>query len=78
MPRGWHGDGVIARVGSERIARELRAKRLPVVNVSWIELNGVGFPRVSTNLVASARLAADHFLERGFRHFAYFSLVGEV
>jgi hypothetical protein len=33
-------------------------------------------PCVSTDLVASARLAADHFLERGFRHFAYFSLVG--
>jgi LacI family transcriptional regulator len=76
LPRGWHGDGVIARVGSDRIARELRTKRLPVVNVSGIELHGVSFPRVSTDLVASARLAADHFLERGFRHFAYFSLMG--
>ena len=34
LPRGWHGNGFIARVGSERIARELRAKRLPVINVS--------------------------------------------
>lgn len=76
LPRGWQGDGVIARVGSNRMARELQAKRLPVVNVSGIELAGVSFPRVSTDLVASARLAADHFLERGFRHFAYFSLVG--
>ena len=76
LPRGWQGDGVIARVGSERMARELRAKRLPLVNVSGIELRGVNFPRVSTDLVASARLATEHFLERGFRHFAYFSLVG--
>lgn len=76
LPRGWQGDGVIARVSSDAVARELRAKRLPVVNVSGIELDGVAFPRVSTDLKASARLAADHFLERGFRHFAYFSLLG--
>ena len=76
LPVGWHGDGVIARVGSERMARELRAKRLPVVNVSGIELAGAHFPRVTTDLVASAQLAAAYFLERGFRHFAYFSLAG--
>jgi LacI family transcriptional regulator len=76
LPRGWQGDGVIARVGTDRMARELRAKRLPVVNVSGIELQGVTFPRVATDLVASAQLAAAHFLERGFRHFAYFSLTG--
>lgn len=76
LPAGWHGDGVIARVGSERMARELQAKALPVVNVSGIEVAGAVFPRVTTDLVGSARLAAEHFLERGFRHFAYFSLVG--
>jgi LacI family transcriptional regulator len=31
---------------------------------------------VTTDLKASARLAAEHFLERGFKHFAYFGLVG--
>ena len=76
LPRGWHGDGVIARIGTEQMASELRAKRLPTVNVSGIELRGVKFPRVATDLGASAQLAADHFLERGFRHFAYFSLTG--
>ena len=76
LPAGWHGAGVIARVGNAQMARELRSKRIPVVNVSAIQLTGMSFPRVSTDLVASARLAADHFLERGFRHFAYFSLVG--
>ena len=76
LPRGWQGDGVIARIGTELMARELRGKRIPVVNVSGIELPGVSFPRVATDLVASAQLAAAHFLERGFRHFAYFSLTG--
>lgn len=76
VPPGWTGDGVIARVGTVAMARELEALGLPVVNVSGIELEGVRFPRVSTDLVASAELAARHFLDRGFQHFAYFSLRG--
>jgi len=36
----------------------------------------VDFPRVSTDLNASAKLAAEYFLERGFRNFAYFGLIG--
>lgn len=76
VPPGWHGDGVIARINSAAMAQELRALRIPIVNISGIELPGTPFPRVITDLRASARLAAEHFLERGFRHFAYFSLRG--
>jgi LacI family transcriptional regulator len=46
------------------------------VNVSGINLPGEDFPRVISDLKASAALGAKHFLERGFRHFAYFSLLG--
>jgi len=76
LPTGWRGDGVIARVASQEMAAELQMRKMPVVNVSGIELSGADFPRVSTNLVASAQLAADHFLQRGFRHFGYFRLEG--
>jgi LacI family transcriptional regulator len=76
LPRGWNGDGVIARVSNAALGRQLRSKKIPVVNVSSIELPEADFPRVCTDLNASARLAADHFLDRGFRHFAYFSLSG--
>lgn len=76
LPPGWNGDGVIARIGNARIARELAGIKIPVVNVSGIELTNAPFPRVTTNLTASAQLAADHFLERGFRHFGYFNLEG--
>lgn len=75
VPPGWHGHGVIARVSSPEMAAELKALRIPVVNVSSIE-TGVRFPRVATDLKASAELAAKHFLERGFQHFAYFGLIG--
>lgn len=76
VPPGWNGDGIIARVSTLEMARELRAMRIPVVNVSGIEIPEATFPRVTTDLPASARLAATHLLERGFRHFAYFGLVG--
>ena len=76
LPKGWQGHGIIARVGSSAMARELQAHRLPVVNVSGIELPGLSFPRVITDLHASAFMAAQHLLDRGFRHFAYFSLLG--
>ena len=76
LPRGWHGDGVIARVSKQLMAHELSRLDIPVVNVSGIQLHGVTFPTVTNDLVASAKIAADHFLARGFRNFAYFSLHG--
>lgn len=71
LPAGWEGHGVIARVVTQRLRRELAERRLPVVNVSGVELGGCTFPRVSTDHAASARLAVNHFLERGYRHFGY-------
>ena len=77
LPRGWHGDGVIARISNSQLAEELRAARLPVVNVSGIKLAASNdFPRVTTDLHASGTMAARHFLERGFRNFAYLDLDG--
>ncbi|HEV2453997.1 MAG TPA: DNA-binding transcriptional regulator [Verrucomicrobiae bacterium] len=76
VPPGWRGDGIIARVGSALMAKELRAHHLPVVNVSGIHLPGVDFLRVTTDTEKTAELAVQHFLNRGFRNFAYFSLLG--
>ena len=76
LPPGWRGDGVIARVSNPLMARELKALKIPVVNVSGIEIAKADFRRVSTDFAASARLAAKYFLERGFRHFAYFGMIG--
>jgi LacI family transcriptional regulator len=76
IPKGWKPDGVIARVGRPDIARELKQLEVPVVNVSGIAVTGADFPRVTTDLDASGRLAANYLLTRGFRSFAYFSLLG--
>lgn len=76
LPHGWHGDGVIARVASPALARELLAAGIPTVNVSGIRLPENPFPCITSDLTASGRMAADYFLEKGFRSFAYFSLFG--
>lgn len=76
LPAGWKGDGVIARVGFVDLAKRLRALKLPVVNVSGISLPKVDFPRVVSDQVAAAGMAAEHLMDRGFKHFAYFSLLG--
>lgn len=76
LPSGWKGDGVIARVGFSDLAKRLRLLKLPVVNVSGISLAKVNFPRVVSDQVAAAGMAAEHLMDRGFKHFAYFSLLG--
>lgn len=71
---GWRGDGVIARIETPAIARAIaglrRRGRPPVVDVSAARLLD-GVPYVETDDAAIARLAADHFIERDFRHLAF-------
>lgn len=66
----WQGDGIIARVENERIATALEATGLPVVDVSFAQLIPTA-PAFTTDNPAIARLAVQHFAERGFQHFAY-------
>lgn len=76
VPPDWQGDGIIARISNPRLADDLKSRRIPVVNVSGIQMPGVDFPRVSTDLNALGQLATQHFLDRGFKSFAYCSLAG--
>lgn len=68
--RDWDGDGIIARVDSPQSAAVLRRTRLPVVDVS-AERFASEFPRVSIDNAAVARLAAEHFVHKGFTRYAY-------
>ena len=74
LPPGWSGDGIIARVPDESTARHVAAAGVPVVNVSGIELREGSFCRVTTDLHATGRLAAEHLLNCGLQHFAYAAL----
>ncbi|MDZ4781641.1 MAG: DNA-binding transcriptional regulator [Planctomycetia bacterium] len=72
MPRDWHGDGIIARVTHPLLGEDVKSAGLPAVNVSWIRLRDFEIPQVTADEAAVGRLAAQHFLDRGFRNFAYF------
>jgi LacI family transcriptional regulator len=66
---GWQGDGVIARVETAEAARCLSRRRIPVIDVrGHFDL---GVPVIETDDVAVARLAFDHFMERGFGQLAF-------
>ncbi|MBI5820730.1 MAG: XylR family transcriptional regulator [Verrucomicrobia bacterium] len=67
----WAGDGIIAGVYNEGIAHALKAIRKPIVNVSISRTPGLNLPRLTTDFRMAARLAAEHLLNCGLRHFAY-------
>lgn len=73
LPPGWHGDGVIARVADRAMARDLARTPGIVVNVSTARVPGARFPTVTADLEAAARLAVQHLVDQGFRHFAYYA-----
>jgi LacI family transcriptional regulator len=71
LESSWKGDGIIARVSDTQIYKTLIASRKPVVNISAVNLKGVDLPCVTSDYDATARLALQHFRERGFRNVAY-------
>ncbi|MFK7788840.1 MAG: substrate-binding domain-containing protein [Phycisphaeraceae bacterium] len=71
LPPDWNGDGIIARISTARMADALDQLGVPVVNVSGIEIKGRAYPTVTTDSLATAKLTAEHFLDRGFKHYAY-------
>jgi len=66
----WDGHGVIVRGENARIARAVGKLSIPVVDMTPSRLLPKA-PWVKSDDSAIARLAANHFLERGFRDFAF-------
>jgi LacI family transcriptional regulator len=71
----WKGDGIIANFDNRRVAAMIMESKLPTVGLG----SGYGWysrtsriPYFSTNKEAVAHMGADHLIERGFRHFAYY------
>lgn len=64
-------DGVIAHIGSNAAATTIERARLPAVNTSNLRRD-IDLPRVTSDDVAVGRLAAEHFLNRGYQRFAFF------
>ncbi len=62
--------GVIAYACTRPLAAALRRFAAPVVNVCGA-LTGLPFPEIGIDNAAVGRSVAEHFLERGLKHFAY-------
>jgi LacI family transcriptional regulator len=78
IPVGWRGDGILSFIGDrDDIAEFILSSGLPAVEISMVR-NEINLPRVEGDSEMIGRLAAEHFLERGFRHFAWAPFLNDV
>lgn len=75
IPPHWRGDGVLSCIGTEKKSRELarfvQRLGLPTVNIGLETVPKVArLQTIYWDTVAIGEMAARHFLERNFRHFA--------
>ena len=69
--REWQPHGIIAHLFDRRFAQRVAALRKPVVNTTST-LADLKIPLVEVDHDRIGQLAAEHFLERGFKNFGYF------
>ena len=73
IPWGWEGDGILAWLGAgDDLAEFVSSAKLPTVDFSFRRPQ-LKFPRVLEDHVHAAKLAAEHFLTRGFTNFCFYS-----
>lgn len=73
IPWGWEGDGILAWLGrGDDLADFVIQARKPTVDFSYRRPH-LQFPRVLVDHAAVARIAAEHFLSRGHKNFAFYS-----
>lgn len=73
IPWGWTGDGVLAWLaGNEELCEFVLSLEKPTVDFSLRRAN-LPFAHVAQDHLECARMAADHFLRRGFRNFVFYS-----
>ena len=73
VPKRWRGEGIIALLGGRRdVSRFIRNAGAPAVCLTLNEPE-LALPRVDVDGAALGRLAAEHFLEKHFTEFAWYS-----
>jgi len=63
-------DGIIGLLGTRPLEQAARATKIPAVNATG-KGSGGRLPSVGPDDLAIGRIAAEHFLQRGFRQFAF-------
>ena len=74
LPHRWRGDGIIASLNHNKsLAAFVKKANVPVVDLS-IWRNDIDLPRVAADNYAIGKLGAEHLLNMGHRHYAWFAL----
>lgn len=68
--KNWRGDGILTYIESAARAERLRQRGVPTVELFAYRLDGK-LPLVANDDMAIGRIAAEHFLERHFKNFAF-------
>ena len=68
--RQWNGDGILAYVEDARLAKTLRRSGVPTVEM-FGHRHDLGLAQVCPDNEAVGRMAAEHLLERRFKHFTF-------
>ncbi len=80
-PPAWldstNWNGILCRPTDPTLAHRLKRMKVPVVDLNDLYEN-LRFPWVGSNHRAIGALGAKHFLERGFRHFAFCGFSNEL
>jgi len=71
IPHGWPADGAITCYGKP-LCKFIDSLDMPKVDVT-IQKMATPTPRVTVDDDAVSKMAAKHFLERGFKHFVFYS-----
>lgn len=75
IPPYWNGHGVICVLGVDpRLDRQILSLNAPTVNIGQVIEENI--PRIFCNDEIVAKMASQHFLMRGFKHFAYYICSG--
>jgi LacI family transcriptional regulator len=80
----WGGTGIIARIPNERVAKAILEANLPTIALGLSDEQMLSesplsqFSELSSDAVEVASMAANHLIERRFRHFAYVGVDGRA
>lgn len=78
VPLGWRGDGILTILGYRRdLTNFIKSAGVPTVAITLVN-DKIPLPRVEGDNRKIGQLAAEHFLERGYRHFAWAPFLNDV
>lgn len=69
----WDGDGILTRTQTDGMARAIASTGVPAVELRSSNLNR-HLPFIGMDNRMIGQLVADHFINRGYRHFAAYTL----